>query len=184
MHKDQIYIRYLQENNSQGIQRIYEQYVKKIISLIKQNSGTEDDAYDIFQESLMDIYHIANERNFELTTTFGTFLTLVCKRKWLNVLKKKQKLQVTNSENDLLFIEDQSSKDLEEMLLTVEKENKVMEILHGMGQSCQDIIKRCLIEKHQEKIAEAMGISYAYLRKKKSECMSVLVAKVKALGIF
>lgn len=184
MHKDQLYIQYLRENNSKGIQLIYNQYAKRIVTLIKQNSGTEDDAYDIFQESLVDIYHMAIERNFVLTTSFESFLTLVCKRKWLNVLKKNKKMQVTNNKDSLLYVEDQSSKELEDMLLKVEKENKVIEVLRTMGQSCQDIILRCLVEKHQEKIAASLGISYAYLRKKKSECMATLIAKVKSLGIF
>lgn len=184
MHKDQIYIQYLKENNHKGIQLIYNQYAKRIVTLIVQNSGSEDDAYDILQESLVDIYHMACERNFELTTSFDSFLSLVCKRKWLNILKKRKNMQVTNSEDSLLYIEDQSSKELEDMFSKIDRENKVLEILNTMGQSCQDIIKRCLVEKHQEKIAESLGISYAYLRKKKSECMAILTAKVKALNIF
>lgn len=184
MHKDQIYIQYLKENNHSGIQLIYNQYAKKIVTLIIQNSGTEDDGYDILQESLVDIYHMALERNFELTTSFESFLHLVCKRKWLNVLKKNKNLKVTNSEESLLYIEDHSSAELEEMFSKIDRENRVMDVLNTMGQSCQEIIKRCLKEKHQEKIAESMGISYAYLRKKKSECMATLIAKVKALNIF
>lgn len=184
MHKDQIYIQCLKENNHKGIQLIYAQYAKRIVSLIVQNSGSEDDAYDILQESLVDIYHMACEHDFQLTTSFESFLRLVCKRKWLNVLKKNKNLQVTNSEDSLLYIEDQSANELEEVFLKVERENKVIEVLNTMGKSCQDIIKRCLTEKHQENIAESLGISYAYLRKKKSECMATLTLKVKALNIF
>ena len=50
MHIDQIYIKYLKENNSAGIQLIYNKYSKQIVTLIIQNNGSEDDAYDIFQE--------------------------------------------------------------------------------------------------------------------------------------
>lgn len=184
MHIDQIYIQYLKENDSKGIQLIYNKYARRIVTLIEQNSGTEDDGYDILQESLVDIYHMARERDFELTTSFGSFLTLVCKRKWLNALKKNQRMQVTKSTDDLLHIEDQSQQDWEDMLNQVDKENKVIELLGMLGQSCQEIIKRCMLEKHQEKIAESLGISYAYLRKKKSECMASLVQKIKSSGLF
>lgn len=184
MHIDQIYIQYLKENNSKGIQLIYNKYAKQIVTLIKQNNGSEDDGYDIFQESLVDIYHMALEKNFELTTNFGSFLNLVCKRKWLNVLKKNQRIPVTNSELAVLYVEDESTKDWEDMLEKVDKENIVLSLLHTLGESCQQIIKRCLVEKHQEKIAESMGITYAYLRKKKSECMATLAKKVKDSGLF
>src|SRR5690606_32172261 len=119
-----------------------------------------------------------------LTTSFGSFLALVCKRKWLNVLKKNQRMQVTKSTDDLLHIEDSSETQWEEMLQVVDRENKVMEILGTLGQRCQEIIKRCMVERHQEKIAESLGISYAYLRKKKSECMAALVQKIKISGWF
>src|SRR5690606_38288388 len=125
MHIDQIYIQYLKENNSTGINLIYNKYSKQIVSLIKQNSGSEDDGYDIFQESLVDIYHMANERNFELTTSFGAFLNLVCKRKWLNTLKKNKKLEVTKLEDSLLYIEDKSTAELEALHILIEKENQV-----------------------------------------------------------
>ncbi|MFD2553248.1 RNA polymerase sigma factor [Sphingobacterium tabacisoli] len=184
MHIDQIYIQYLKENDSKGIQLIYNKYAKQIVILIKQNNGSEDDGYDILQESLMDIYHMAHQRDFVLTTSFGSFLSLVCKRKWLNALKKKQREQVTNGEEELLYVEDKSYDEWEQMLLQVDRENHVMEILGEMGQSCQDIIRRCLVEKQQERIAESLGITYAYLRKKKSECMSTLIKKVKESNIF
>ena len=104
-----------------------------IITLIRRNSGSEDDGYDILQESLVDIYHMANTRNFVLTTSFSSFLSFVCKRKWLNVLKKKKQLQVTNNEESLLFVEGPAAKDLEDMMLRVDKENRVMEVLNMMG---------------------------------------------------
>jgi len=184
MHIDQIYIQYLKENNNTGIQLIYNKYSKQIVTLIQQNSGSEDDGYDILQESLVDIYHMANKRDFVLTTNFGSFLKLVCKRKWLNVLKKNQHMLVTNLEQSVLYVEDESTRDWEEMLETVNRENVVMSLLHTLGESCQQIIKRCMLEKHQEKIAESMGITYAYLRKKKSECMASLVKKVRESGLF
>ncbi|WP_149913225.1 RNA polymerase sigma factor [Sphingobacterium cavernae] len=184
MHIDQIYIQYLKENNSTGIQLIYNKYSKQIVTLIQQNSGSEDDGYDIFQESLVDIYHMVNKKDFVLTINFGSFLSLVCKRKWLNVLKKNQRMPVTNLEQTVLYVEDESTRDWEEMLETVNRENAVMSLLNTLGESCQQIIKRCMVEKHQEKIAESMGISYAYLRKKKSECMASLVKKIKESGLF
>lgn len=184
MHIDQIYIQYLKENNSKGIQLIYNKYAKQIVTLIVKNSGTEDDGYDIFQEALVDIYHMAQEKDFVLTTSFGAFLSIVCKRKWLNALKKNQRMPVTNLEQSVLYVEDDSSKQWDDMLEKVDKENRVMALLNTMGESCQQIIKRCMTEKHQEKIAEELGISYAYLRKKKSECMATLIRKVKESGLF
>src|SRR5690606_14819785 len=163
---------------------IYNQYARQIVILIQQNSGTEDDGYDILQESLVDIYHMARDRDFQLTTSFGSFLALVCKRNWPNVLKKNQRMQETKSTADLLHIEDPSETQWEEILQEVGREHTVRELLGTCGQRGQEIIKRCMVERHQEKIEESLGISDAYLRKKKSECMAALVQKIKISGWF
>lgn len=184
MHQDQIYIQYLKENDSQGIDQIYKTFSKNIVHLIVRNNGSEDDAYDILQESLVDIYHMAHNRDFRLTTKFSSFLALVCKRKWLNALKKRKQLEVTKSEDALLYIEDSSEADYNEVLLETEKENLIMQLLETMGESCQNIIRKCMKEKNHAKIAETLGISYAYLRKKKSECMAALVTKVRSSAFF
>ncbi len=179
MHADQKLIDYLLNNDHQGISLIYKRYAKKIQRMIVHNSGSEEDGLDIFQESLVDIYHMARDKGFTLSTSFEAFVLLVCKRKWLNQLKKQASKQVTNDEDSLYRMEDDSQLLYEAHLEQVEKENVLMEVLHTLGERCQEIIKRCMVSKHQEKIAESLGVTYAYLRKKKSECMSSLGERVK-----
>lgn len=179
MHIDQKYIHFLLQNDQKGISQIYSKFGQKVVSMIKQNSGSEDDGYDILQESLVDIYHMAKDKEFQLTTSFPSFLLLVSKRKWLNELKKRQRQGVTIADDYVFDIEDESDNELEKHLQLVEKENIVMEVLDTLGERCQEIIRKCMTQKNQEKIAETLGITYAYLRKKKSECMSSLGEKVK-----
>lgn len=179
MHIDQKYIQYLIDHDQAGIQTIYKLFAKKVVQMIQYNSGSEDDAFDIFQESLMDIYHMSKNKNFTLTTSFQSFLMMVCKRKWLNELKKRQRREVTNVDDYVFDIEDGGEEELREHLLLVEKENLVMHLLTKLGDRCQEIIKHCMTGQNQELVAETLGLSYAYLRKKKSECMSKLGELVK-----
>ncbi|MVZ63876.1 sigma-70 family RNA polymerase sigma factor [Sphingobacterium humi] len=184
MHSDQKHIRSLLKNDTLGIKLIYSQYAKSVIRMIESNNGSEDDGFDILQESLIDIYNIALHKDFQLTTSFQSFLLLVAKRKWLNQLKKNKLLEVTKLTDQLLNDEDHSESQYNEHLLQNDKENTLMELLATLGESCKDIITRCMKEKRQEKIAESLGISYAYLRKKKSQCMSKLAQKCKNHPVF
>lgn len=184
MHPDQKYIQYLIDNDTKGIGQIYASFGSKVVGMVCNNSGSEDDGFDILQESLMDIYHLAKDRQFKLTTTFPSFLLLVSKRKWLNEIKKKKRQGVTNADDFVFDIEDVSSSELEAHLQVVEKENMVMELLGTLGERCQEIIRKCMNAPHQEQVAQMLGISYAYLRKKKSECMSQLGKKVKDHPLF
>src|SRR5690606_34392908 len=104
MHPDQGFIIYLKENNTKGISEIYKLYAGNIKRFIIKNSGDEDDAADIFQEALIDIYHLAHKPTFVLTCPFEAFLITICKRKWLNILKKRKQNPVTNSLDDLYTI--------------------------------------------------------------------------------
>ncbi|SFS82679.1 RNA polymerase sigma factor [Sphingobacterium wenxiniae] len=184
MHPEQKYIQYLLDNQHGGIQLIYKQYGRVVVNMIVKNNGTEDDGWDILQESLVDIYHIAKNRDFQLTTSFQSFLLLVAKRKWLNTLKKNKHREVTNVDDTVFNVEDEGEKMYADYLVQEEREQVIMELLLDLGERCQEIIRRCMQSKHQEKIAEALGITYAYLRKKKSECMAKLSEKVKEHPLF
>lgn len=185
MHIDQKYILFLKNNDSLGIANIYEQYAPSVVGMILKNNGSEEEAYDILQESLIDIYHISLKPDFILTTSFSNFLMMVCKRKWLNVLRQKKSRQVTNIDESLYTLEDTSQADYSIVLERNEKENIVMDLVENMGKSCRDIIKKCMDKTlGQKEIARKLGISYAYLRKKKSECMKSLANMVKVHPYF
>lgn len=180
MHVDQKYILYLKNNDSSGIDEIYKLFASRVVGMILKNSGSQEEAYDILQESLIDIYHMSIEKNFVLTTSFSNFLLLVCRRKWINVLKKKKSRQVTNIDDSLYIIEDTANQEYNELLVQMEKENIMMTLLEEMGRSCREIIKRCMKKNvNQEEVAKALGLSYAYLRKKKSQCMRTLASKIQ-----
>src|SRR5437763_16695777 len=101
IHTDQRFINGLLQNDTLTVKEIYERFSGKVKSYIVQNNGSEDDAADIFQESLIDIYQQARSKEFHLTCPFEPFLLLVCKRKWINELKKRGRHRVTKEPDDL-----------------------------------------------------------------------------------
>src|SRR5690606_7817949 len=96
MHIDQKYIQFLLQKNGEGIQHIYRRFADKVVVLTRHSSGSEDDGFDMLQESLLDIDHMAKYKDFQLATSFESFLSLVCKRKWLNELKKRKNKEGKN----------------------------------------------------------------------------------------
>lgn len=184
MHPDHRFITYLKENNSDGIDEIYAQYADNIKRYVIKNSGTSDDAADILQEALIDIYNLAHRPSFILTCPFEAFLITICKRKWLNVLKKRKRKPVTNSPESVFTLKEDDFAEAEVHADQVAEENAVMQVLESMGDRCKSIIKACMGSDAQEKIAENLDISYAYLRKKKSECMARLRKLVQAHPLF
>src|SRR5210317_1468317 len=101
IHEDQKYVDGLLQNNSFIIQAIYDKFVPKVVNYIKQNSGDADKAQDVVQDTLITIYNQASQKKLQLTCPFDAYFFLLCKRKWLNKLKKSSNKEVTINEEVL-----------------------------------------------------------------------------------
>ena len=179
LHEDQKYIDGLAENNSFIIQVIYDKFAPKVINYIKQNSGDAYDAQDVIQETIITIYNQAKQKKLQLTCPFDAYFFLLCKRKWLNQLKKSKGKEVTINEEVL-------SKDDDAQVLSFETsifENKQAlfnEMFQQLGDACKDLLKATFKIKSMEEVAKNLDITYAYARKKKSLCIGQLTKLVKA----
>ena len=180
IHTDQRFITGLLQNDTAVVKEIYDRFAGKVKSYMLQNNGSDDDAADIFQESLIDIYQQAQYKGLQLTCPFEPFLLLVCKRKWLNELKKKQRQGVTKGTEDLSGIGEDVFALAEQVQVQDEKAALFIAMFEKLGERCREVIRKCLGNKPQDEVAEELGVSYAYLRKKKSECTAELIKLVKA----
>lgn len=179
VHPDQRYLLALLNNDAQLINEIYKKCAGKVKSFVCFNNGDANDAEDIFQEALVDVYNQAKYKGLELTCPFEPFLLLVCKRKWLNELKKRAVLPVTKEEDSLLHIGEDTFEQAEQLEKQQEQSKLFLEAFEKLGERCQEIIRWSLKGEAQEKVAEALGVTYGYLRKKKSECMASLMKLVQ-----
>ena len=179
IHTDQRYITALLQNDVAIVREIYSKYAGKIRHYIIANSGSEDDAADIFQEALIDIYNQAKNKQLQLTCPFEPFLLLICKRKWLNILKKRGREPVTKEVDDVSIGEDVFA--LAEQMKQHDTRMQVfLQCFEKLGDACKEILQKCLGGNDQALIAEQLKVSYGYLRKKKSECMAALTKMIHA----
>ena len=177
-HADHIYIEALLKNDSRVLSTLYEKFSHKIVAYIRKNNGNTDDAQDIIQETLVTIYHQAKEKNFILTCPFDAYFYLLCKRRWLNELKKRGNNRVTILEDET-SIKDEHEQQVEETEL-FEQQNQLFELkFKELGAKCQELLKATFKIKSMEEVAEFLGVTYGYARKKKSQCMGKLTQLVK-----
>jgi RNA polymerase sigma factor (sigma-70 family) len=179
IHADQRYLQGLVENSSTVIREIYEKFATKVKSYILKNNGDEEDAADILQEALINIYRQAKNGALLLSCPFEAFLLLVCKRKWLNELKKRGTKRVTN---DLERVSDSGVDELalaEQVLEQDQKTSLFLAMFEKLGDTCKKIIRISLNGKPQDENAAALGLTYGFFRKKKSECMATLMKYIQ-----
>ena len=178
IHEDQKYIDGLLKNNSFIIQVIYDKFVPKVINYIKQNSGDADKAQDVIQDTLITIYNQASEKKLQLTCPFDAYFFLLCKRKWLNELKKSSNKEVTINE-EVLSKDDDAQELAFETSVFGEKQALFTEMFQKLGDACKDLLKATFKIKSMEEVATSLGVTYAYARKKKSLCIGKLTKLVQ-----
>ncbi len=178
IHLDQMYIDGLATNNSVVIQSIYKKFVPKVIHYIKNNSGDEDQAQDVVQETLMTIYNQAKTKDLKLSCPFDAYFFLLCKRRWLNEIKKKSGKEVT-IDDEKIYKDESTVEQVHETEIFEEKQSLFDLMFKKLGDKCQEILRTSFETKTMEEVAEKLNITYAYARKKKSLCTGELTQLIQ-----
>ncbi len=177
IHPDQLYVTGLLHNNSIVIDTIYKKFVPKIKNYIRTNSGNDDVAQDVVQEVLISIYNQAKTSGLQLTCPFDAYFFLLCKRRWLNELKKFYNKEVTLQDENVSIDES-----VQEMTLQTEvfdeKQSLFDEMFQKLGEKCQEVLKLSFVTKTMEEVAEKLNVTYGYVRKKKSICTGQLTEMI------
>ena len=183
LHVDQKYIEGLAENNSAVIQSIYKQFVPKVVSYIRNNSGDEDQAQDVVQEVLILLFNQAKAKKLQLTCPFDAYFFLLCKRKWLNELKKSANKGVT-IQDDYTSTTESTQIMVTETELFDEKQELFDLMFQKLGDKCQELLRLSFTIKSMEEVAEKLQVSYGYVRKKKSLCTGQLTQWIQETNRF
>ncbi len=182
-HSDHKYIIALLNNDNRVLNELYQKFSNKIVRYIINNSGNYDDAQDVIQETLITIYRQAKEKKFILTCPFEAYFFLLCKRKWLNKINKKEIKKVTVL-LDIVSITDEQEHLAAETEIFEKRTSLFEEKLLELGGKCKELLDLAFKIKKMQKVAEVLGVSYGYARKKKSECIGKLVKMVKGSSKF
>ncbi|WP_310381712.1 sigma-70 family RNA polymerase sigma factor [Flavobacterium sp.] len=182
-HPDQSYIDGLANNDSAIIQSIYKKFVPKVVHYIRNNSGDEDQAQDVVQEIMILLFNQAKAKKLQLTCPFDAYFFLLCKRKWLNEIKKSSNKGVTIDDERL-----SNTESIDEMVLETEvfdeKQHLFDLMFQKLGDKCQELLKLSFTIKSMEEVAEKLNVTYGYVRKKKSLCVGQLTLWIQETSRF
>jgi len=173
IHPDQMYIEGLAANDSAIIQTIYKKFVPKVVMFVMNNSGDKEHAQDVVQEIMILLFNQAKANTLQLTCPFDAYFFLLCKRKWLNELKKTSNKGVTINE-DALSMNESALKLITNTEEFDEKQQLFDTMFLKLGDKCQELLKLSFTTKTMEEVAAKLNVTYGYVRKKKSLCVGQL----------
>lgn len=94
-HADQKYIEALLNNDTVLIKEVYQKLGPEVRNFVLKNSGSLQDAKDIFQETIAGILLNVRKEKFTLTVPFGGYAYRIYRNKWIDELKKRGRKKVT-----------------------------------------------------------------------------------------
>ena len=142
---------------------------------IQRNSGNEQDAGDVLQDAIIVVFEKASQPNFELTGSFYSYLTSVCKFIWLRKLKKNSR--TTGN----LPIEKDISED-ESIVTILQEEERValfQKYYNTLNEVCKKVLKLFFEGRKMKEIATQMGYAEKFARVKKHMCQKKLISKIQ-----
>lgn len=164
------------------IRYVYDSYFDSVKNMVINKGGSEELAYDVFQEALVVIYKKSLQSDFKIDqSSFFTYFYAVCRIKLLSIFNKsskdvlKQSVEINegNETSDNFHDEQQL---IEEGI----KEQLFHKYLNKISKNCLDILKLVMKGLQSEKIAENLKMSSAaYVRKKKRICLKSLIEMIK-----
>ena len=177
-HPDQRFIEALSRNDHLLIKQLYDKCVPMVVQLIKKNSGSQQDARDIFQEAMIGILRKAE--SLKLYVPIEAYVYRVCRNLWLNELKKRGRGGVTFTDLEQYNEEGMGHFDMGETDFERQKWQLFNKMLGELSERCREFLRLSWAGHAMDEVAKTLGVSYGFARKKKSECQGRLVKLVQA----
>ena len=176
---EQQYLDALLAGDRDALRLLYDKHLPRIIKYVTQNSGSEEDAYDIFQEAILVIFKKAERDGLRLTASFFTYLYAVCSRMWLQKLKKRKRRGVTFSEPEEYT--NTETEGIQEIMEEEERYRLYRAKFRELSENCRRVMSLYFQKVPMEEIAQLMGFaSVNYAKKRKYHCKEKLVGLIRA----
>jgi RNA polymerase sigma factor (sigma-70 family) len=126
-----------------------------VVNLVCTNSGTEQEAKDIYQEAVIAFYESVQQPDFTLRCKISTYLYAISRRLWLKRLAEKKRY-TGNVEAYESFV------GIDEVMVTIEEQESAFQrmkhALNRLGNPCRTILEDFYLrDASMEQIREKFG---------------------------
>jgi len=143
--------------------------------MVSQSGGSSDDASDIFQDGLIIILEKIDTGDLVLKCKFKTYLYSICENLWRTVLDKRKAAANYVSSS----VENEPERDISETMDRELHEIIFRDVFEKMDQTSKSILNMYWQDLPAQEIADKLGFTYGYVRKRKCEAQNELIMKIK-----
>ncbi len=155
---------------------VYRKYFSDVKFFVIKNSGTDEDAQDVFQEALILIYTRLKDEHLDLSCAFNTYLYSVCRFLWLRHLEQ-QHMKTEGLSDNHAFVELEA--EVEEQFVEQLQFRLYQKHFQSLNKVCQEILRLFLKKVPLKEIANQFNYTDSYLKKMKYECKEGLIKRIQ-----
>ncbi|MBN1158356.1 MAG: sigma-70 family RNA polymerase sigma factor [Bacteroidales bacterium] len=160
------------------IEKIYKLYYQSIRFFVIKNNGTDDDAWDVFQNAILILFQKFRDDSFKLTCSLKTYLHSIARIVWLRELKKRKK------GNDRIVLEEElpdAASDVSEIYERNERLALYRSVLEKMSGNCQRVLNLHYEGRSIREITHIMGFrNEQHTRNRIYRCKLTLTNRIQA----
>ena len=168
----------IRNRDNQVLTAVYREIFPVVRYYVINNGGNQDDAKDVFQESIIIAFKQINQNNFELKSGFDSYLYGIARLVWLKILRNRS----IHKRNIDKIEEPEFNYDTPDYLIEEELELRLFrKYFLKLGTECQKVLRLISDGIPYDKIAEEMGYkSEKIVRNKKYKCKEALIKMIKS----
>ncbi|QDK78980.1 sigma-70 family RNA polymerase sigma factor [Spirosoma sp. KCTC 42546] len=154
----------LADGSDNALTQLYRRYFPMVLHFVTTNSGSEDDAKDIYQEALIVLYEKVRSDSLELHCQLKTYLYSIGRRLWLKQLAQRNRFVVRDAETP---VSDEVALDhLNDDLIDHEERDRQFDLmadsLDRLGEPCRTLLDDFYIQHlSMQDITEKFGYTNA-----------------------
>ena len=156
------------------VRAIYRWHFDSLSWYVMNNSGSRQDAEDIFQEVLVNFIGLVQKNKFRGESSIKTFLFSLNRHIWLNELKKRGR--TTAREEKYEREQEQTVHDISGIIADREEKAELIKLVGELGESCRKILLLFYYENKsmREILDETDYENEQVVRNKKYKCLKQL----------
>jgi RNA polymerase sigma factor (sigma-70 family) len=143
-------------------ERIYQQHYPILNGWLIKNGGNATDAADIFQEAMVVLFGKAQDEEFRLTCSIGTYLFAIGKHLWYKKLQKQSRSPAYLDENIGSDENDPGVAYEDDINVHHEREahyDQLNAALDQVGEPCRSLLKAFY---HNDKSMQQIAVEFGY----------------------
>jgi RNA polymerase sigma factor (sigma-70 family) len=137
------------------LEHLYKVIFPKIRKHICSNSGTVEDAIDIFQDAMVILCKQVKAGRYDAQYDISGFLYTISKNLWINKAKKDRRMTRFEKQDDIM-----QSYDFTADIITREKARTLKEIIAKLGEKCFRLLQLSIYQQYDNnEICTMMGFA-------------------------